>query len=375
MSYVTPEFALFFLLFAPTYFVCPGRYRWLLLLVASYAFYIYGNAQYTLVLALLTLATYISARAITQVSQQRTRAILLGIGIGINLGTLLIFKYAGFLAANIPATSQQTQSLTFFLPLGISFYTFQQIAYLIDVYRNRIKPEPHLGIFAVFTSFFPTVSSGPIERAGSLIPQLRSRVTFDEVAAVEGLRLILWGVLKKVVLTNSLAAYVDSVYNSPRSYAGLPLAIATFFYAFQIYGDFSAYSDIAVGIARILGFKLTINFRQPYFSLSVREFWQRWHISLSTWIRDYLFFPFNRLLIGLSKGRASRLIQLTVSLLVMGIVGLWHGASWTFIVWGLIHGLYLTIESFFGVSRSQQTSSIYNRLFRAGLTFALVSFT
>ena len=220
------------------------------------------------------------------------------------------------------------------LPVGISFYTFQSMAYTIDVYRGVVEPEKHLGIMATFVAFFPQLVAGPIERAPHMLPQFRQRMSFDQARTVEGLRLILWGAFKKIVIADRLAIYVNTVYNAPRHYSGLPLIAATIFFAFQIYCDFSAYSDIAIGAAKILGFDLMENFRQPYFSKSVREFWGRWHISLSTWFRDYLYIP-------LGGNRVTFTRHLLNLMIVFVVSGLWHGASWTFVIWGALHGLYI----------------------------------
>ncbi|MEO0599465.1 MAG: MBOAT family O-acyltransferase, partial [Chloroflexota bacterium] len=221
---------------------------------------------------------------------------------------------------------------SFVLPIGISFYTFQSMSYTIDVFRRKIEPEHNFGIMATFVSFFPQLVAGPIERATNLLPQFHKEKTFDVDRTVSGLQLILWGFFKKVVIADRIAIYVNAVYNDVGSFTGLPLIIATFFFAFQIYCDFSAYSDIAIGTARILGFDLMENFRQPYFSQSVREFWARWHISLSTWFRDYLYIP-------LGGNRVSLWRNLFNLFFVFLVSGLWHGAGWTFVIWGALHGV------------------------------------
>lgn len=374
MSFVSAEFLLFFAIVVPLYFATPFRWRWIHLLAASYLFYAYWNASYVILIVFSTLTDYLIARRLGSVdlSQQVQRRLLLVVSILLNLGVLFTFKYFNFFSDSIAAGMaalglwQDPVLLDVLLPVGISFYTFQSMAYTIDVYRGLIKPEKHFGIFAIYIAFFPQLVAGPIERAGNMLPQFYQRHHFDYDRTVSGLRLILWGIFKKIVLADRLAIYVNAVYNDVYSYSGLPLMVATFFFAFQIYCDFSAYSDIAIGTARIMGFSLTENFRQPYLALSTRDFWRRWHISLSTWFRDYLYIP-----LGGNRVRFSR--NLLNLMIVFVVSGLWHGANWTFVIWGGLHGLYILVETLL----SQRFSGVavrfpLRRLFQGVLTFGLV---
>ncbi|MEP7292371.1 MAG: MBOAT family O-acyltransferase, partial [Chloroflexota bacterium] len=292
MTFTSPEFVIFFAAFVPLYFAIAHRFRWLLLLVASYFFYAYGSGIYVLLIITTTLIDYAAARAMGASAAPRRRKLFLTASLSANLGTLFLFKYFNFFNQSLAAlTGYSANPLHLILPVGISFYTFQSMAYTIDVYRGAVEPEKHLGIFATFVAFFPQLVAGPIERARHMLPQFHQRAQFDTQRTVEGLRLILWGAFKKIVIADRLAIYVNAVYNDPSHYSGLPLLAATIFFAFQIYCDFSGYSDIAIGAAKVIGFDLSLNFRQPYFAKSPREFWTRWHISLSGWFRDYLYIP------------------------------------------------------------------------------------
>jgi alginate O-acetyltransferase complex protein AlgI len=260
-----------------------------------------------------------------------------------NLGLLFVLKYLGF-ADEILRALFGTLGLTYqvtapnlWLPVGISFYTLQSAGYLIDVHRGDVEPETHLGHFALFTAYFGKLTSGPIERAGHLLPQFRRSHSLDASYLFSGLRLMLWGMFKKVVVADRLAVYVNAVYGNPGGYAGWTIVIATLFSAAHIYSDFSGYSDIAVGVARLFGLEVIQNFRQPYLASSVSEFWRRWHISLSTWFRDYLYIP-------LGGSRVPRWRRDLNILIVFLVSGLWHGAAWTFVVWGALHGVYLILE-------------------------------
>jgi len=255
------------------------------------------------------------------------------------IGTLVFFKYFNFFGESINVIFQkfnifyQLPAYSYLLPVGISFYTFQALSYTIDVYRNEIKPEYHLGKFALFKSFFPQLVAGPIERASHLLPQFSKKFDFDYGRIRDGIALAIWGFFKKVVIADRVSEYVNLVYNNPQSYEGMHLLVATFFFTVQIYCDFSGYSDIARGTARIMGYELMLNFRMPYFSKSIREFWQRWHISLSTWFRDYFY-------ISMGGNRVSKSRYYLNLFLTFLISGLWHGANWTFVIWGALHGFY-----------------------------------
>tara|TARA_B100001964_G_C14222260_1_gene595869 strand:+ start:469 stop:1728 length:1260 start_codon:yes stop_codon:yes gene_type:complete len=260
-----------------------------------------------------------------------------------NLGILFIFKYFNFFNDSLKSLFDNfnifynVSSFDLLLPVGISFYTFQTLSYSIDIYYDRKKPERHLGIFALYVSFFPQLVAGPIERSTTLLPQFHKEHYFNYTRVKNGLLLICWGYFKKLVIADKAAILVNQIYSSPDQYSGIPLIMAAFLFAFQIYCDFSAYSDIAIGTASIMGYKLTQNFNRPYFSKSVSEFWRRWHISLSTWFRDYFYIP-----LGGSRSKPIRcLLNLFLTFLVSA---LWHGANWTFIVWGTLHGLAVSFE-------------------------------
>lgn len=279
-----------------------------------------------------------------QEAQKEKRRKFLYISILSNLGILFFFKYFNFFSESVAGLTAMmgmdysTPLFEVILPVGISFYTFQTLSYSVDIYHGKISPEKHLGRFALFVSFFPQLVAGPIERSGNLLPQFREEKQFDYHRVASGMRLAAWGLFKKVVIADRLAVFVNMVYNSPDDFQGLSIILATFFFALQIYCDFSGYSDIAIGIARMMGFDLMKNFERPYFSTSIGEFWRRWHISLSTWFRDYVYIPLggNRVV----KWRWHYNLFLTFL-----ISGLWHGANWTFVIWGALHGVYLIIEN------------------------------
>jgi D-alanyl-lipoteichoic acid acyltransferase DltB (MBOAT superfamily) len=289
----------------------------------------------------------------------------------INLGVLFLYKYFNFFNQSAGALfGYEPFKHSLVLPIGISFYTFQSMSYTIDVYRRHLKPEPNLGIMATFVAFFPQLVAGPIERATHLLPQFHVEKHFDLHETVAGLQRILWGFFKKVVIADRLAIYVNTVYNHPTEYSGLALVLATVFFAFQIYCDFSAYSDIAIGTCRIMGFNLMENFRQPYFSQSIREFWGRWHISLSTWFRDYLYIP-------IGGNRVSFVRNLFNLMVVFVASGLWHGAGWTFVIWGALHGTAMVVTT---ALRHYRIAPLAGNgwlmvLTRTLLTFVFVCFT
>jgi alginate O-acetyltransferase complex protein AlgI len=360
MSLVSFEFAIFFTVVLIGYYAIPHRLRWGWLLLAGYVFYASWHLIYVPLLVFTTAYFYLIGLRIAASKTPAARRNQLLFGVLLSLTILFLFQYFNFLP----------------VPIGISFYTFMGIGYLVDVFRKQLNPETHPGFFGLFLAFFPTLTSGPIERAGRMLPQFRTVKHFDEDRSVAAFRLILWGVFKKLVIADRLAIYVNAVYDQPQTYTGLPLLIATVFYAFQIYADFSAYSDVAVGVARLLGFDLIENFKQPYIAQSVRDFWQRWHISLSTWIRDYMFMPLSRNTLRRTGGKYPRLIQGASNFIVMVLVGLWHGPTWTFVIWGALHGLYMSVESVIGARvKIPKATTPQQRLLVIGrmlLTFALV---
>ena len=284
------------------------------------------------------------------------------------LGVLFIFKYFNFFmqsvcdAAQLFAIRLHPATLNLLLPVGISFYTFQTLSYVIDVYYGKIQPEKHFGKYAVFVSFFPQLVAGPIERTDNLLPQIRQEHYFRYEHAVYGLRQMLCGFFKKIVIADTLAGYVDLVFNELHAYKGGALLIASLFFSIQIYCDFSGYSDIAIGTAKLFGIQLTTNFKSPYFSASVNEFWRNWHISLSSWFRDYVYIPLG----GNRKGKLRRYFNVMVTFLLSG---LWHGADGTFIFWGGIHGMAQVMENMFGLNGKRK-----HRILSAGIVFLFVTF-
>ena len=354
-----------FLLFLPTVFAAywilnlwTDRPRGLqaqnlLLLVASYVFYGWWDWRFLSLIAFSTLVDFAVGLQIAKANardipanapeeaRSRTAKRWLWVSLAVNLGLLGYFKYANFFIENwIEAWSavgvhMDPWSLKVILPVGVSFYTFQTLSYSIDIYRRRLQPTKNLIDFAAFVSFFPQLVAGPIERASALLPQIVTRRKFEYEEGVRGLRLILWGMFKKVVVADTCAIYVNDVFSNYTEYSGPTLMMGAVFFAFQIYGDSSGYSDIAIGTARLFGIKLMTNFKTPYFSRDIAEFWRRWHISLSTWFRDYLYIPLGGSRVGKWKAVRNTFVIFLVS-------GFWHGANWTFIAWGLIHAVLFT---------------------------------
>lgn len=381
MQFNSFEYFFFFLGITFFYFACPKSFRWMVLLAGSYFFYIYWNPAYVGLIAISTVISYWLGQKISiQESVLGKRKYLL-VGVGINLTFLFLFKYFNFFNDLFSTILDQFNLennigyLNFLLPVGISFYTFQCLGYLVDVYRGNKTPETHLGIFALYISFFPQLVAGPIERSTHFLPQLRVHCKFDPERISSGLRLILWGLFKKIVIADRLGIYVNSVYNNVPFHRGPSFLLATYFFAFQIYCDFSAYSDIARGSARILGYELLKNFDYPYFSQSIGDFWRRWHITLSNWFRDYLYIPLG----GSRTGNRRTYFNLFFVFLVCG---LWHGANLTFVIWGGIHGTYLVLSRMTKDLRSAILVSLNLKKFpyllgvlRIFVTFNLVAFT
>ncbi len=334
------SYALFLPIDFILYWIMPQKFRWIILLLSSYYFYISWGPQYLAVILLTTLVSYAAALLMegrhNGTLYSRT---LLTVSVLICIAILFFFKYFNFFTENIALLFQkisipiQPFTLKLALPIGISFYIFQTISYLIDVYRGDIRAEKHLGIYAVYISFFPKVMQGPIERGKKLLPQLHSRHAFQYRQASYGLKQMAWGYFKKLVLADSLSVYVNQVYNDLPSYKGFSLILATFFFAIQLYCDFSGYTDIALGSAKILGINLTQNFKAPYFASSIKDFWGRWHISLSSWLRDYIYIPLG----GNRVGKVRHSLNILITFLVSG---LWHGASWNYVLWGGLHGVF-----------------------------------
>jgi len=332
-----------FLIFAPIalliHALLRGRaMRWWLL-VMSYIFYGWGVPWYCLLLFASTWLDWTVSRRIEATATRSARKAWLVVSLVGNLGLLGVCKYLPFAAKVVNrviasfAPGFEVPVPDFVVPPGISFYTFQTMSYTIDVYRRHMKACRSFTTMALFVAYFPQLVAGPIERPYNLLPQLRSRHRFDYDRVTDGLKRMAWGLFKKIAIADRLALYVDAVYGNPSDYHGLPLILATYFFAFQIYCDFSGYSDIALGAAQVLGIRLMENFRQPYLAQSTAEFWQRWHISLSSWFKDYLYIP-------LGGNRVDRIRRYINVLVVFILSGLWHGANWTFVAWGALHGIY-----------------------------------
>jgi D-alanyl-lipoteichoic acid acyltransferase DltB (MBOAT superfamily) len=309
------------------------------IVVASYTFYGWWDWRFLSLILFSTLTDYFVGLALAKQENQTKRKVLLWISIIVNLGFLGFFKYYNFFLENFITafsffgTKINANSLNIILPVGISFYTFQTLSYTIDVYKRKLEPTKNFIAFSAFVSFFPQLVAGPIERATNLLPQFFKKRTFDYSKAVDGMRQILWGLFKKIVIADNCAEFANLIFNNSAEYSGSTLVLGALFFTFQIYGDFSGYSDIAIGTARLFGFNLMRNFNFPYFSRDMAEFWRRWHISLSTWFRDYLYIP-----LGGSKGGTWMKIRNTFIIFIVS--GFWHGANWTFIVWGALNAIY-----------------------------------
>ena len=341
MLFNSIDFAIFLpIIFILYWFLAKNSLRWqnILLVAASYVFYAWWDYRFLALIILSTLVDYSVARLMSKPAFKTKRKVLLLLSVGFNLGLLGFFKYYNFFieswisAWEASGVNIQSSTLNIILPVGISFYTFQTLSYTIDVYRGKLEPSRHLEQFMAYVAFFPQLVAGPIERASHLLPQFQKPRVFQSKFATSGVNLIIWGVFKKVVIADNCAFFVNQIFDAPSGFSSLELFLGALLFAFQIYGDFSGYSDIAIGIARLFGFSLMTNFSFPYFSRNIAEFWRRWHISLSTWFRDYLYIP-----LGGSKG--GTISKLRNVMLVFLVSGLWHGANWTFVVWGGLHGL------------------------------------
>jgi alginate O-acetyltransferase complex protein AlgI len=342
MLFNSLDFAIFLpIVFALYWFVVQRSLRAqnLLIVVASYVFYGWWDWRFLSLIAFSTLLDFGIGYMLGKEERVSRRKLLLAASIGINLGLLGFFKYFNFFLDNFVTAFTvlgmpiQVGMLNVLLPVGISFYTFQTLSYSIDVYRRQLEPTRDPVAFAAYVSFFPQLVAGPIERATNLLPQFQRPRTFDYAKAVDGLRQMLWGMFKKVVIADNCAEYANLIFNNSADYSGATLALGAALFAFQIYGDFSGYSDIAIGCSRLFGFDLMRNFAFPYFSRDIAEFWRRWHISLSTWFRDYLYIP-----LGGSRGGTRTKVRNTF--IIFLVSGFWHGANWTFIFWGLLHALF-----------------------------------
>jgi alginate O-acetyltransferase complex protein AlgI len=346
----------------------------ILLLLASYFFYACWDWRFLFLLIFSTLLDYYTGLKIAETESARVRKFWFWLSISVNLGFLGVFKYYNFFAESF---AQFVAGFGFhfdpwvmnvILPVGISFYTFHGLSYVIDVYKYRIPAEKNFIDYSVFVSFFPLLVAGPIERATHLLPQIQRKRHFDYSKAVDGLRQILWGLFKKIVIADQCAEVVNMTFANADQYNGSTLLIGALFFAFQIYGDFSGYSDIALGTARLFGIELLRNFSYPYFSRDIAEFWRRWHISLSTWFRDYLYIP-----LGGSKGGLWMKVRNTF--IIFLVSGFWHGANWTFIVWGLLNAIYIMPSIVFSTNRANLDTVAKGRLLPSGREFLAMAIT
>lgn len=374
MLFNSVEFLIFFPTVVLLYYFFPHKLRWFLLLIASCIFYMAFIPRFILILFFLILVDYFAGIYIER-SKGKKRKVLLIISLLSNIGILSLFKYFNFfsqnlnLALNFLSLQQFIPSLNLILPLGLSFHVFQSMSYTIEIYTRKKKAEKHLGIYALYVMFFPQLVAGPIERAKNLLPQFHKKHTFNSGMATSGLQLILWGFFKKVVIADRLGLFVDSVYSSPSGFPAPILILATYAFAYQIYCDFSGYSDIAIGSARVLGFKLMTNFSNPYSSTSIPEFWKKWHISLSSWFRDYVYIP-------LGGNRVNAWKWCRNILIVFMISGLWHGADWKYVLWGTLHGIFILMTLGFGkyLNPHIKINSTLKNLLGVIVTFNLTSF-
>ena len=372
------EFICLFVCTTIFYFNISHKYRSLVLLLSSYSFYIYWRWDFALVMLVISLVNYFCGMKIHRAITNKERQNYLRLALVLSLAPLLYLKYANFFISNFNDFSRglgidiSFSYLEVILPVGISFFTFQALSYSLDVYYRKTDVEENVINFSVFVAFFPQLIAGPIERSSNLLKQFRETHSFNRLSFIEGSKLFIWGLFKKVVIADRLAIYVDRIYEDPEIYSGSTLAVATFFFAIQIYCDFSGYSDMAIGSAKILGFNLGQNFKLPYFADSIADFWKRWHISLSSWFSDYLYKP-------LGGNRVSYRRWLFNIMVVFTLSGFWHGANWTFIIWGLLHGLYYFLENLGDtfltfINQGKIKSATWYKVLKVVLVFLLVCY-
>lgn len=368
------EFLIFFPIVTLIYFLLPGRSQWIWLLAMSYFFYMNWHAEYALLMAACTVVTYVCGLAVAALPEKKHKKLAMGAGIVFNIGLLGYFKYTGFFLEviqrvcdllSIPVT---TPKVSILLPVGISFYIFQALSYVIDVYKGRVKAERNLFKYALFVSFFPQLVAGPIERSSRLLRQVTAEHRFDWERARRGLLIMMLGFFEKVVIADRACMYVDAIYGGWADASGAQIALATFVFAVQDLCDFAGYSHIAIGAAKVLGVDLMTNFRQPYFAHSVQNFWARWHISLSTWFRDYIYFP-------LGAGRGGKLKQARNLMIVYTVSGLWHGAALKYVAWGMLNGALQVVEGLLPSPKSKPRFPKLNLLLHILFTDFLILIT
>jgi D-alanyl-lipoteichoic acid acyltransferase DltB (MBOAT superfamily) len=374
-------FLIFLVAIIPAYYVLPKNLKNPLLLLASYFFYGYWDYRFVALLAISTIVDFIIGQKLYKSEKQKSRKFLLLVSIFVNLGILGFFKYYGFFIesfaplASIFGGNLDYLHLNIILPVGISFYTFQTMSYTIDIFRNKLKPTSNFVDFAVFVAFFPQLVAGPIERAANLIPQIEKRLTPSKNQIESGIALIVMGLFKKVMIGDTTGRFVDHMFTNPEIYKSPELIAALILFSIQIYADFSGYSSIARGTAKLLGIELMKNFEQPYLSQNITEFWRRWYISLSSWLRDYLYISLGGNRISISRTYINLMITMLLG-------GLWHGASWNFVIWGGLHGIYLSFHKYILKNKRIASGYKYNGIislskfiFNIGLTYTLVLLT
>lgn len=394
MLFNSLTFLIFFILIVPTYFLMPYKFRWIHLLISSYIFYMFWNPTFILLIIFSTASDYILSWKIYNSTEQKQKKLYLLTSLTINFSLLFLFKYSVFInesfmflyvnitslvfeltgntkevaleMANNLLSNYPLREYSIILPMGISFYTFQVVAYVVDVYRGIVTPIRHYGIFSLYITFFPQLVAGPIERSKNLIPQFYKKHTFDKERALYGLKIMMYGFFKKIVIADRLSVGVNTIYGSPELYSGLYLILASIMFAIQLYCDFSGYSDIAVGTAKVLGFELSKNFKNPFLSKSIKELWQRWHISLNSWFTDYVYIP-------LGGNRTTKLKHMRNLFLTFLVSGLWHGANWTYLIWGGLNGIFIIIETYLTTYTSLISKKLIfnNKLFNISFNFIL----
>jgi D-alanyl-lipoteichoic acid acyltransferase DltB (MBOAT superfamily) len=343
MLFNSIEFLLFFPTVVGLFFLTPFKYRWLLLLAASYLFYGLANGWFLLLIIFSTLIDYSVGLKMSQYEDKKKRKPYLLVSLISNLGMLMLFKYFNFFNESFADLFRLLNleyaipALGLILPVGISFYTFQTLAYSIDIYNGKAKPERHFGIFSLYVTYFPQLVAGPIERSNSLIPQLKKKSALSYYNVTNGLKLMAWGFFKKVVIADQISPMIKHITDSPQDFYGLTILLCAMLFSYQIYCDFSGYSDIAIGAAQVMGVKLMVNFNRPFAAKNLADLWSRWHISLTTWFRDYVYIP-----IGGNRGGQVKLVRNV--LIVFIVSGLWHGANYNFLIWGILNGVYVVVS-------------------------------
>lgn len=365
-------FLCFFIIVTALFFTLPQKLKWLLLLLASCTFYMFFYPPYILILFITIIIDYFAGIYIEKEQDSKRKKRFLIISIIANVGMLAFFKYYNFFNENLTVIfhvigfNNPIPYLQILLPIGLSFHTFQAMSYTIEVYRGNQKAEHHLGIYSLYVMFYPQLVAGPIERPQNIIHQLKEDKFFKYVDVVEGLKLMAWGFFKKLVIADRLSIYVNTIYGSSEYHNSTSIIIAAVFFSFQIYCDFSGYSDIALGSARVMGYRLMTNFDNPYASKTILEFWKKWHISLSSWFRDYVYIP-----LGGNRVSTGRFYFNTFAIFLLS--GLWHGANWTFIVWGCIHGFFVIVTNTINKKLGVTKNSVVISFFKIVFTFSIVT--